>query len=78
MSTSVPVRLNDDELSTLDELVRQGLAANRSDAIKRAIDRDRRRLAALRDAEIYAQQGEDGDLTAFTTASATTALTDLD
>ncbi len=78
MSTSVPVRLNDDELSTLDELVRQGLAANRSDAIKRAIDRDRRRLAALRDAEIYAQQGEDGDLTEFTAAAAATPLTDLD
>ena len=78
MSTAIPVRLNDDEVATLDELVRLGLAANRSDAIKRGIDRDRRRLAALKDAQIYGRDGEDADLASFTSSAASTQLTDLD
>ncbi len=78
MSRAVPVRLDDDDIATLDELVRLGLAANRSDAIKRGIDRDRRRLAALKDARVYGRDREDADLTAFASSAASTPLTDLD
>ena len=78
VSKAIPVRLDDDDIEVLDELVRLGLAANRSDAIKRGIDRDRRRLAAMRDAAAYARSGEDPDLAAWTRSAARTALTDLD
>lgn len=78
VSKSIPVRLDDDEVAVLDELVRLGLATNRSDAIKRGIDRDRRRLAAMRDARIYAQDGEDPDLEAGSRTAFTTQLTELD
>jgi Arc/MetJ-type ribon-helix-helix transcriptional regulator len=74
----VPVRLADDDIEVLDELVHLGLASDRSDAIKRGIDRDRRRLAAMRDASAYARNGEDGDLVAFSRSAARTPLTDLD
>lgn len=78
MSRAIPVRLDDDDIATLDELVRLGLAANRSDAIKRGIDRDRRRLAALRDAEIYRHAGDDPDLSALASTAVSTHLPDLD
>jgi Arc/MetJ-type ribon-helix-helix transcriptional regulator len=78
MSRAVPVRLDDDDIATLDELVRLGLAANRSDAIKRGIDRDRRRLAALKDAQVYRRDGEDAELATFASTAASTPLTDLD
>ena len=78
VSKPIPVRLDDDDIEVLDELVRLGLATNRSDAIKRGIDRDRRRLAAMRDAAVYARSGEDPDLAAFSRSAARTPLTDLD
>ena len=78
VSRAIPVRLDDDDIEVLDELVHLGLAANRSDAIKRAIDRDRRRLAAMRDAAIYARNGEDAGLSSLSAKAATTPLTDLD
>ena len=58
VSRPIPVRLDDDDVEVLDDLVRLGLATDRSDAIRRAIDRDRRRLAAMRDAAVYARSGE--------------------
>ena len=78
MSRAIPVRLDDDDIQVLDELVRLGLAANRSDALKRGIDRDRRRLAAMRDAALYERDGEDAALEAFGRRAARTPLTDLD
>ncbi len=78
VSKPIPVRLDEDEVEVLDQLVRLGLAANRSDAIKRGIDRDRRRLAAMRDASVYARSGEDPDLVALTRSAAGTPLPDLD
>jgi Arc/MetJ-type ribon-helix-helix transcriptional regulator len=78
VSRAIPVRLDDDDIEVLDQLVRLGLAADRSDAIKRGIDRDRRRLAAMRDAAAYARSGEEPDLVAFTRHAAGTPLTDLD
>ena len=62
---SIPVRLTYDDIEILDELVRLGLASDRSDAITRGIDRDRRRLAAMRDAAAYARSGEDAELLEF-------------
>jgi Arc/MetJ-type ribon-helix-helix transcriptional regulator len=78
VSKPIPVRLGDDDIEVLDQLVRLGLAANRSDAIKRGIDRDRRRLAAMRDAAAYARSGEDPDLVAFTRSVARTPPTERD
>ena len=78
VSTPIPVRLDDDDIEVLDQLVRLGLAADRSDAIKRGIDRDRRRLASMRDAAAYGRNGEDADLVGFAGRAARTPLTDLD
>jgi Arc/MetJ-type ribon-helix-helix transcriptional regulator len=37
MSTQIAIRLDDDELETLDCEVKEGRAANRSDAVRRGI-----------------------------------------
>ena len=38
MTTPVPTRFSDDELSTIDQLVADGVAANRSEVIRHAVD----------------------------------------
>ena len=78
VSRPIPVRLDDDDIEVLDQLVRLGLAADRSDAIKRGIDRDRRRLASMRDVAVYTRSGEDLDLVVFSRSAAGTPLSDLD
>lgn len=38
MTTPVPTRFNDEELSTIDGLVAAGIGANRSDVIRNAVE----------------------------------------
>ncbi|MBI4883842.1 MAG: ribbon-helix-helix protein, CopG family [Actinobacteria bacterium] len=38
MTTPIPTRFSDEEVSTIDRLVADGVGANRSDVIRRAID----------------------------------------
>ena len=62
MSTQIAVRLPDDTVAFLDRLVREKKAASRAEIIERALERERRREMAARDAVILAESGEDPDL----------------
>jgi Arc/MetJ-type ribon-helix-helix transcriptional regulator len=39
MTTPIPTRFSDEELATIDRLVSEGVGENRSDVIRRAIER---------------------------------------
>lgn len=54
MSTQIAVRLPDEVVEFVDAEVSRGAARSRADFIWHAIKREQRRLAAERDAEIYA------------------------
>jgi Arc/MetJ-type ribon-helix-helix transcriptional regulator len=62
MSTQIAVRLPDDTVAFLDRLVAEKKAASRAEVIARALERERRREMAARDAAILAESGEDPDL----------------
>jgi Arc/MetJ-type ribon-helix-helix transcriptional regulator len=62
VSTQIAVRLPDDTVAFLDRLVREKKAASRAEIIERALERERRREMAARDAAILAESGEDPDL----------------
>ena len=64
MTTQIAVRLPDDLVAFVDEQVRAGTEPSRAAFVARALDRERRRQVAERDARIYA-------------ASATTDLDEL-
>ena len=61
MTTQIAVRLPDDIVTFVDEQVSSGVAASRAAVVARALERERRRAAAERDAAIYAA-GATGDL----------------
>ncbi|MDQ6772713.1 MAG: ribbon-helix-helix domain-containing protein [Candidatus Dormibacteraeota bacterium] len=65
MSKQIAVRLPDDLVAFIDGLVRDGQATSRAAAVTRAVERERRRKIAARDAEILAQSGADPDLDAL-------------
>ncbi|WP_424809968.1 hypothetical protein [Rhodococcus sp. 27YEA15] len=52
MSTQIAVRLPDEMVVFLDGEVAAGRASSRADLVARALERERRRLVAERDAEI--------------------------
>jgi len=62
MSRQIAVRLPDEVVAFLDEQVAEGKAKSRAVVVGRAIERERRREAAARDAAILARSGEDPDL----------------
>jgi len=62
VSTQIAVRLPDDTVAFLDRLVAEKRAASRAEIIARALERERRREMAARDAAILAESGEDPDL----------------
>jgi antitoxin MazE3 len=62
MSTQIAVRLPDDTVAFLDRMVAEKKAASRAEIIARALERERRREMAARDAAILAESGEDPDL----------------
>lgn len=62
MSKQIAVRLPDDLVAFVDRLVRDGEAHSRAVVVARALDRERRRDAAVRDAAILARAGADADL----------------
>ena len=59
MSTQIAVRLPDDLVEFLDELVATGRFDSRAAAVTRELKRLQRRLIAEKDAEIYRVHGED-------------------
>jgi Arc/MetJ-type ribon-helix-helix transcriptional regulator len=62
MSKQIAVRLPDDLVAFLDELVDSEQQASRAAVVTRALERERRRMVAARDAEILAATGSDPEL----------------
>lgn len=79
MSKQIAVRLPDEIVDFIDSLVAQGLASSRAAVVGRALERERRREIAVRDAAILAAVGrrDDNDLDALAAYAAQVPLDDL-
>lgn len=62
MSKQIAVRLPDELVSFVDEIVDSGDARSRATVVTRALERERRRALAERDARILARTGPDPEL----------------
>jgi Arc/MetJ-type ribon-helix-helix transcriptional regulator len=62
MSKQIAVRLPDELVAFVDELVESGVERSRAAVVSRALARERRRAIAARDAEILSRTGLDTDL----------------
>ncbi len=62
MSKQIAVRLPDDLVDFVDSVVKTGRERSRAAVVTRALERERRRTIAARDAEILAASGSDADL----------------
>lgn len=78
MSKQIAVRLPDDIVDFIDQLVASGQASSRAVVVARAIDRERRLEIAARDAAILARAGTASDLDSLAEHAARTPLDDLD
>jgi len=78
MSTQIAVRLPDDLVAFVDDLVSHGDAPSRAAVVSRALERERRRRVAERDAAILASAGTDTDLERLAEYAAGTSMDDLD
>ncbi len=65
MSKQITVRLPDDVVAFVDGLVSDGDATSRATVVTQALERERRRVVAARDAAILAQTGDDADMQAL-------------
>lgn len=78
MSTQIAVRLPDDLVAFVDDEVRHGGASSRAAVVSRALERERRRRIAERDAAILTADGTDAELDDLTQFAARTSLDGLD
>jgi Arc/MetJ-type ribon-helix-helix transcriptional regulator len=78
MTTQIAVRLPDDLVAFIDDLVSHGDAASRAAVVSRALERERRRKIAERDAAILATADPDTDLDSLAESTVTTPMDDLD
>ncbi len=62
MSKQIAVRLPDELVDFGDVVVESGAGRSRAAVVTKALERERRRMLAARDAEILASQGPDPDL----------------
>lgn len=62
MSKQIAVRLSDDLVEFVDEIVASGRERSRAAVVSRALERERRRVVAERDAAILSGTGQDGEL----------------
>lgn len=65
MSKQIAVRLPEELVDFLDEIVESGTGHSRAAVVARALERERRRVVASRDAQILAQTGPDPELAAL-------------
>jgi antitoxin MazE3 len=78
MTMQIAVRLPDELVDFLDQLVTQGEAKSRAAAVTHALERERRRRLAERDAAIYASE-KDPDMDRLAAwAAKNVDLSDLD
>jgi Arc/MetJ-type ribon-helix-helix transcriptional regulator len=78
MSTQIAIRLSDDMVAFIDDLVRRGDAGSRAAVVSRALERERRRIVAERDAAILAGRDRDPDMDGLAEYAATIPVADLD
>ena len=62
MSKQIAVRLPEEVVDFVDEIVESGAQRSRAAVVTRALERERRRALAMRDAEILARTGPDPEL----------------
>jgi Arc/MetJ-type ribon-helix-helix transcriptional regulator len=62
MSKQIAVRLPDELVDFVDEIVESGVGRSRAAVVTRALERERRRAVAARDAAILARTGPDPEL----------------
>lgn len=62
MSRQIAVRLEDELVDFVDGIVKSGRERSRAAVVARALERERRRMAAVSDAEILAATGPDPEL----------------
>jgi Arc/MetJ-type ribon-helix-helix transcriptional regulator len=62
MSKQIAVRLPDQLVEFIDEVVQSGQGASRAAVVTRALERERRRMVAMRDTEILSSIGPDPEL----------------
>lgn len=74
MTKQIAVRLPDDIVEFVDSLVSDGQAKSRAVVVGRALERERRREVAARDAAILARAGDDDDMDALAAHVARTPL----
>ena len=77
MSTQIAVRLPDEIVAFIDGEVREHNAPSRAAVVLRALERERRRQIAARDADILARLGANTDMDSLATFAAGLAV-DLD
>ena len=62
MTKQIAVRLPNDLVDFVDDVVNSGAGRSRAAVVTQALERERRRLIAERDAEILARTGPDPEL----------------
>lgn len=62
MSKQIAIRLAEDLVEYVDEIVARDEASSRAAVVATALERDRRRAIAARDAEILSRTGPDPEL----------------
>jgi Arc/MetJ-type ribon-helix-helix transcriptional regulator len=62
MSKQIAVRLSDDLVAFVDEIVESGRQRSRAAVVSRALEREQRRMVAARDAAILTASGPDPEL----------------
>jgi len=62
MSKQIAVRLSDDLVAFVDEIVESGRERSRAAVVSRALEREQRRMVAARDTAILAATGPDPEL----------------
>lgn len=74
MSKQIAVRLADELVDFVDAIVESGTERSRAAVVTRALERERRRMVAARDAEILAVTGPDPELAGLAEHAAGVAL----
>lgn len=78
MSKQITVRLPDEIVDFIDRLVDDNQASSRATVVARAMERERRRDLAARDAAILAERSADPELDELADYAGGTPLSDLD
>jgi Arc/MetJ-type ribon-helix-helix transcriptional regulator len=78
MSKQIAVRLPDELVAYIDDLVAGGSATSRAAVVARAVRQEQRRAVAARDGEILAKEGMDRDLDDLAEFASHVPMDDLD